>query len=110
MAQNWIHRSENTLKRLKRLMEKPNQDRLDLVRIERFALGALGQSLAGWMQWINSPVIMSNFSQGELEDMVKTFVEMVEAFIEFDIKITKEGILKGLVKRREAGQRSRFVI
>ena len=110
MNQNWIQRSEDTLKQLRQLIQTPDQDRLDLVRVMRYAFGALGQSLAGWMQWINSPEIMSNFTQDELEEMAKTITGMVEGVIEYDLKITEEGMRKGLAKRRAAGQSIRFVI
>jgi len=111
MHTNWIQRSENTLKQLQKLMENPDQDRLELVRVMRFALGALGQSLAGWMQWINSPEIMSSFDQEELEAMAKTITGMVEGFLNYDIEITDTGTRKGLAKQREHEQEgSRFVI
>ena len=110
MSQNWMQRSENALKRLRHLMEAPDQDRLELVRVMRFAFGALGQSLAGWMQWINSPEIMSTFTQDELEEMAKTIMTMVEQFMEYDIKITEEGMRKGLAKQRAAREGVRFVI
>jgi len=110
MNQNWIQRSEDTLKQLRQLTKTPDQDRLDLVRVMRYAFGALGQSLAGWMQWINSPEIMSNFTRDELEEMTKTITGMVEGVIEYDLKITEEGMRKGLAKRRAAGQGTRFVI
>jgi len=108
--QNWIQRSEGTLKQLKQLIQAPEQDRLELVRVMRFAFGALGQSLAGWMQWINSPEIMSTFDRDELEEMAKTITAMVEGLLEYDIKITEEGMRKGLAKRRSSGQGVRFVI
>jgi len=110
MNQNWTQRSENTLKQLRQLIETPDQDRLDLVRVMRFAFGALGQSLAGWMQWINSPEIMSTFTREELEEMVKTITGMVEALIEYDIKVTDEGMRKGLAKQRASREGIRFVI
>jgi hypothetical protein len=111
MEQNWVERSENTLKQLKQLTETPDQDRLELVRVMRFAFGALGQSLAGWMQWINSPEIMSSFTLEELEEMAKILTGMVEQFIEYDLKVTEEGMRKGLEKQRaSAGQGVRFVI
>ncbi len=101
MHQNWIQRSENTLKQLKGLMDNPNQDRLELVRVMRFSFGALGQSLAGWMQWVNSPEIMSSFTKEELEEMAKKITGMVEEFISYDIQITETGTRKGLAKQRE---------
>jgi hypothetical protein len=111
MHQNWIQRSENTLKQLKSLMENPDQDRLELVRVMRFAFGALGQSLAGWMQWVNSPEIMSSFTKEELEEMTKKLINMVEQFIAYDIEITSTGTRKGLAKQRENEQQeTRFVI
>jgi len=111
MEQNWIQRSENTIKQLRAMLEAPEQDRLDLVRAMRYAFGALGQSLAGWMQWVNSPEIMSSFTREELEEMTKSLTGMVEQFIEYDVKITEEGMRKGLEKQRAAGgQGIRFVI
>jgi len=110
MSQNWIPRSQSTLKQLRQLAGTPDQDRLDLVRVMRFAFGALGQSLAGWMQWINSPEIMSTFTRDELEEMARTITGMVERFIEYDIKITEEGMRKGLAKRKAAREGVRFVI
>lgn len=110
LNQDWMQRSEKTLKRLRQLTEASDQDRLDLVRAMRFAFGSLGQSLAGWMQWINSPEIMSNFNRDELQEMVKTISGMVEGFIDYDVKITQEGMRKGLAKRRDSGQVVRFVI
>ncbi|MBS7651638.1 MAG: DUF2153 family protein [Candidatus Bathyarchaeia archaeon] len=110
MNQDWIQRSENTLKQLRRLIETQDMDRLELVRVMRFALAALGQSLAGWMQWINSPEIMSTFTRDELENMAKTIAGMVEQFIEYDVKITEEGMRKGLEKQRAGELGPRFVI
>ena len=110
MDQNWIQRSESTLKQLRQLIEAPEHDRLELVRIMRFAFGALGQSLAGWMQWVNSPEIMSSFSREELEEMAKTVSTMVGQFIEYDVKLTEEGMRKGLEKQRASAQGARFVI
>jgi len=110
LNQTWIERSNKTLEQLRELMGKPDQDRLDLVRAMRFAFTALGQSLAGWMQWVNSPEVMSNFTQEELEEMAKNIVGMVEGFVKYDIDITDEGMRKGLAKQRARGQPSRFVI
>lgn len=110
MNQDWIQRSENTLKQLRRLIETQNMDRLELVRVMRFAFAALGQSLTGWMQWINSPEIMSTFTRDELENMAKTIAGMVEQFIEYDVKITEEGMRKGLEKQRAGELGPRFVI
>jgi len=98
---NWVERSEKTLEELKKLKEKKDQDRLDRVKAMRFGFMALGQSLAGWMQWVNSPEVMSNFTKEELEEMSQTILGMVEKFIEYDIEITNEGMQKGVAKQRE---------
>jgi hypothetical protein len=111
MHQNWIQRSENTLKQLRELMENPDQDRLELVRVIRFSLGALNQSLHGWMQWVSSPEIMSNFTKEELEEMTKKITGIVDQFITYDIETTNTGILKGLNKQRKNEQNeTKFVI
>ena len=111
MYQNWIQRSENTLKQLRGLMENPDQDRLELVRVMRFSLGALNQSLHGWMHWVSSPEIMSNFTKEELEEMAKKIIGIVEQLIAYDIEAANTGILKGLDKQGENEQNgSRFVI
>lgn len=111
MNQNWIQRSESTLKNIRRLLENEDQDRLELVRVMRFAFGALGQSLGGWMQWVNSPEIMSNFNRDELKEMATMITNMVEKFIAYDIEITNQGMQKGLAKQRAANQQGvRFVI
>jgi len=111
MHQNWIQRSENTLKQLRELMENPDQDRLELVRVMRFSFGALNQSLHGWMQWVSSPEIMSSFTKEELEEMAKKITGIVEQFITYDIETTNTGILKGLDKQGENEQNGpRFVI
>ena len=98
---NWVERSEKTLEELKKLIDKKDQDRLDRVRAMCCAFMALGQSLAGWMQWVNSPEVMSNFTKEELEEMSQTLMGMVEKFIKYDIEITDEGMQKGVAKQRE---------
>ncbi len=111
MHQNWIQRSENTLKQLRGLMENPDQDRLELLGVMRFSLGALNQSLHGWMQWVSSPEIMSNFSKEELEEMAKKITGIVEQFISYDIEASNTGILKGLDNQGENEQSgTEFVI
>ncbi len=111
MHQKWIQRSENTLKQLRGLMENPDQDRLELLRVMRFSLGALNQSLHGWMQWVSSPEIMSSFTKEELEEMAKKITGIVEQFITYDIETSNTGFLKGLAKHGENEQSgTRFVI
>ena len=110
MNVSWTERSMKTLEQLRELKSAKEQDRLDYVKTMRFAFAAMGQSLAGWMQWVNSPEIMSTFNRDELENMAETIMEMTEKFIEYDIKITDEGMRKGFAKQREQDEGSHFVI
>ena len=75
----------------------------------RFSFGALSQSLGGWMQWVNSPEIMSQFSQEELLEISDKLIDMITNFIEYDRDITDYGMQKGLGKQREE-EENRFVI
>ncbi len=109
MNVSWIDRSQKTLDMLKELREKRDQDRLDLVRTMRYGFGALSQSLGGWLQWVNSPEVMSQFTQEELQEMSDTVLDMVTKFVEYDRDITDFGMKKGLGKQREE-EPSRFVI
>ncbi len=109
MNVSWIDRIQKTLDMLKELREKRNQDRLDLVRTMRYGFGALSQSLGGWMQWVNSPEVMSQFTQEELQEMSDTILDLVTKFVEYDRDITDCGMKKGLGKQREE-EPSRFII
>jgi hypothetical protein len=109
MNASWIDRSQKTLDQLQAIKEQRDLDRLDLVKGMRFSFGALSQSLGGWMQWVNSPEIMSQFTQQELLDMSDHIIEMVTKFIEYDRDITDYGMQKGLGKQREEDP-NRFVI
>lgn len=84
-------------------------DRLDLLKSMRFSFSALSQSLGGWMQWVNSPEVMSQFNRDELQEMSDKIIDMVTGFIEYDLDVTDRGMQKGLGKQRDEDQ-SRFVI
>jgi len=105
----WIDRSEKTIEQLKILKGNRDMDRLDLLKAMRFSFGALSQSLGGWMQWVNSPEVMSQFTRDELQEMSDTISDMVVRFIEYDMDVTNQGMQKGLGKQREDEQ-NRFVI
>ena len=109
MNVSWIDRIQKTLDMLKEFREKRDQDRLDLVRTMRYGFVALSQSLGGWMQWVNSPEVMSQFTQEELQEMSDTVLDMVTKFVEYDRDITDCGMKKGLGKQRDE-EPSRFVI
>ena len=108
MSERWVKRCERILEQLKALETVKERDRLDLVYSMRFGLGALWGSLEGWMRWINSPRIMTQFTQEELKKMNNTIMDYVKSFIEFDIKMTEQGIKKGFsesVERRPSRER-----
>ena len=108
MSERWIRRCERILEQIKALEATKESDRLDLVYSMRFGLGALWGSLDGWMRWVNSPRIMTQFTQEELQKMNSTIMDFVKSFIEYDIKMTEQGITKGLsesVERRPSDQR-----
>ena len=99
MSERWIKRCESILEQIKTLEATKDRDRLQLVHSIKFSLGALWNSLAGWINWINNPSIMTKFNQEELAEMNKTITEYTKSFIEYDLKITKRGIQKGLKER-----------
>ena len=109
MNQGWIERTQKTIDQLQKIKEKRDIDRLEIVTAMRFSFGALSQSLGGWMQWVNSPEIMSQFTREELLDISDKLIEMVTVFVEYDREITDFGMQKGLGKQREE-QENRFVI
>ncbi|MFB0523475.1 MAG: hypothetical protein ACETV1_06945, partial [Candidatus Bathyarchaeia archaeon] len=73
----------------------------------RFMLGALHTSLTGWMQWVNSPDIMTQFTEKDLEEVSRKLTEFPRSFIEYDLEITKKGADKGLKAKRRARRRRR---
>ncbi|MFH0850539.1 MAG: DUF2153 family protein [Candidatus Bathyarchaeota archaeon] len=109
MNSTWIDRSEKTIEQLRLLKDKRDMDRLDLLKSMRFSFSALSQSLGGWMQWVNSPEVMSQFNRDELQEMSDRIIDMVTGFIEYDLDVTDRGMQKGLGKQRDEDQ-SRFVI
>jgi hypothetical protein len=106
---SWIERTQKTLDQLKKVKENRDVDRLEIVTGMRFSFGALSQSLGGWLQWVNSPEIMSQFTREELLEMSDQLIGMVTKFIEYDRDITDYGMQKGIGKQREENP-NRFVI
>lgn len=110
MSEGWIRSSERTLERIRRLLERKDMDRLELVQSMRFILLALHRSLLGWMNWVNNPDIMVSFDKKELAEMNRRLGEFVQEFIKYDIEVTRQGARKsGVVveARREAEERAR---
>ena len=101
MSERWVKRCERILEQIKALDTAKERDRLDLVHSMRLGLGALWGSLEGWMRWINSPRIMTQFTQEELKKMNSAIMDFAKSFIEYDIKMTKQGINKGTSESSE---------
>ena len=110
MNVSWNDRLQKTLEQLEQLKNQRDLDRLDLVKCMRFSFGALSQSLGGWMQWVNSPEIMSQFTQEELLGMSDQMIDLVSKFVEYDKEVTDFGLQKGLGKLREEEEPHKFVI
>lgn len=110
VSESWIQASERALEQIRRLAERKDMDRLELVQSMRFILMALHRSLLGWMNWVNNPDIMVAFTKEELAEMNKRLAEFVQEFIKYDIEVTKQGARKtstSIEARREAEERAR---
>ena len=106
MSERWIQSSEKILERIRKLEKAKDRDRLELVRSTWFMLGALQRSLVGWLQWVKNPEIMVKFSKEELEEINSNISKIVRAFIEYDLKVTKQGAKKGLKAKRKAKEKA----
>ena len=113
MSERWIRSSKKILERIKKLEKAEDRDRLELVRSTWFMLGALQRSLVGWLQWVRNPEMMVKFSKEELEEINSDISKFARSFIEYDLKVTKQGAKKGLkAKKKKAKEEAepRYVI
>lgn len=99
LGEGWVETSEKILDQMRKLGNKKEKDRLDLVQSMRFSIYAMHRSLLGWMNWVNNPDIMSSFSREELDEMNKKLKGFVEDFIKYDVKATLQGADKGTLMR-----------
>ena len=111
MGEQWIHECTEYLRQVREALSTEDPDRLDLVRIMHAALIALNHSLLGWLQYVNNPDIMGKFNREELSEISEFLNKFAEDFIEYDIKVTKVGVAKGLseIKQREESQQPFYV-
>jgi hypothetical protein len=105
MCERWIQECNEHLRRIKEALESEAPDRLDLVRMMHTALLALNHSILGWFQYVNNPDIMGKFARDELNEISDTLNKFAEEFIEYDIKVTKVGMAKGLSEMKQQRQR-----
>ena len=101
MGERWIRECEEFLRQIRENRMAENPDRLDLVRSMHVALLALNHSVIGWLQYVNNPDIMGKFTLEELREMSQYLNKFAEDFIEYDIKVTKAGMEKGLRELEE---------
>lgn len=110
LSKGWVQICQDILDQMKKLSEKKDKDRLDLVQSMRFSLYALHRSILGWLNWVSNPDIMSSFKQEELDEMNERLAKYVQEFIEYDVEITEKGADKNLAAqkaRREIEERAR---
>ncbi|PVX23097.1 MAG: hypothetical protein CW691_11540 [Candidatus Bathyarchaeum sp.] len=107
LSEQWLKVSERILDQLKHIENTTGKDRLELVRSLRFVLNMLQRSLIGWMQWVNSPDIMTIFSQNDLENMTETLSEFTSSFIKYDLEMTALGVKKGLSGSKKVTNKKR---
>jgi hypothetical protein len=100
MSERWIQILETILKQITQLEHAKDQDRLDLVQSIRFLLTTLHNGVRGWIQWVNNPKIMTQFTQDDLENIATKLTDFTRAFIEYDIAATRLGTTKGLKRRK----------
>jgi hypothetical protein len=100
LSEGWVQTCEKILDQIKKLSDKKNKDRLDLVQSMRFSLYALHRSILGWLNWVNNPDIMASFKREELDEMNGRIAEFIEEFIKYDIEVTGKGAGKNIAARK----------
>lgn len=90
MSERWLTQSENLLKSLRELKAKKGEDRLEIIKSMFFILYTLDRSMQGWRSWIRNLDFMSRFSEKELRELEEGLIGRVQAFIEYDIDVTKK--------------------
>ena len=111
MGEQWIKESTDYLKQISEALASKSPDRLELVRSMHVALLALNHSVWGWLQYVNNPDIMGKFSRDELNEIGNFLNKFAKEFIDYDIKVTKAGMEKGLseIKQHQHIQQSFYV-
>jgi hypothetical protein len=100
LSEEWAKTCEKILNQIKKISEKKDKDRLDLVQSMRFSLYALHRSILGWLNWVNNPDIMASFKREELDGMNKRLTEFIGEFINYDIEVTEKGTSKNVAARK----------
>ena len=101
LSEEWIKTCEKLLEQIGIFSSRKDADRLDYVKSIRFSLYAFHRSILGWMNWVNSPDIMSTFNRAELAKMNEQLAKFVESFIKYDVQVTKQGAKKAIKAKIE---------
>ena len=111
VGEHWINECSEYLRQIRNSQIDENPDRLELVRLMNVALLGLNHSIWGWIQYVNNPDIMSKFTREELSEISSILNKFAEGFIDYDIKVTKAGMEKGLkeIKQRHQSQQPFYV-
>ncbi len=104
MSGRWVQDCRKIVDQIKKLDDIKGQDRLDMVGKIRFILYGLQRSVSGWIEWIDNPDIMANFSLEELKKISKNLAKLTQSFIEYDCEITS--LVQGDLAIREPATRT----
>jgi hypothetical protein len=70
-------------------LQKTDKDRLEAITAILHVLNAVDQSLHGWRRWVQNLGFMAEFSADELRQMEEGLTKVGQAFIEYDLAVTK---------------------
>ena len=90
MSDQWIAQSDQLLKTLRELHSNPDKDRLEIITSMFFILNTLERSMKGWRSWIQNLGFMSRFSADEMSEIENGLFESAQAFIQYDMDVTKK--------------------
>jgi hypothetical protein len=89
MSEQWITQAEQLLKAMDRSLQKLDKDRLEALTAILHVLNAVDRSLHGWRRWVQNLGFMAEFSVEELREMEQGLTKVGQAFIEYDLDVTK---------------------
>ncbi|MGD8505863.1 MAG: DUF2153 family protein [Candidatus Bathyarchaeota archaeon] len=88
MAESWVQECKRILEHLGKLGDMEGKDRLDMVRRIRFIIFSLQRSVSGWIEWVENPDVMANFSLEDLKEINKNLTNLTQPFVEYDCEMT----------------------
>ena len=88
MKDSWVQECKRILEHMKKLGDMEGKDRLDMVRRIRFIIFSLQRSVSGWIEWVENPDVMANFSLEDLKEISKNLTNLTQPFVEYDCEMT----------------------